>query len=1425
MYIPSADQELLGTLRGAIYYDASWTDTDAGIYNVSLNSPTPPTLVYRNNKIGAGSFLAGDYIYAPYLTTFMGTFSGIYVIDAETGADVRELTTTTDYKIVTATYVPEYDAALAFCVQVGSETPVLAKIQLDGTFEVIKQLGSIDFRAGMATAPDGTVYGISSTGTLYSIPPSSFDINSVGNTGVTTDYISAITYDPRNKVIVYPTSMENYCELYVVDPTTAEASLRYRFASINEFGLLYAPIEATGKAPAAVTALKATFSEGSLQGNVSFTAPSALYDGSSATGSFTYTVVTGSTTLATGSVQPGKQVNAPVTLPAKGSYKIEVYCSNDAGDGPRSETNIYAGPDTPAAVETPSLTYASGTFTLTWKPAASLNGGYIDPAAVNYKVSRIVDGTTTEVTTLTGITTFTEAWPEPTQGIQQVSYSVQPSFSGEEAPATLSNRVILGHVNPPYSLPLNSADDASILTVIDTNNDGATWAFNNSAGIGTMAYTYNPYNAADDLLILPGAKLEAGKYYQFTFKAASQNASSTETLSVLVGNQPTATGLGTTLLQPTEVKTALGFKDDGSVLAESFAVPFIPENDGIYFFAIRCTSAANMSRLFVLDMAISEPKALTCPGGIDDLVVTPDPSGAEKATITFTAHTKDLNGNALGSLSKVEILRDGELLQPLTPAIGEKVTYLDEKSHQGTVTYTVIGINESGRGIETSASAFVGISAPAAPESVNCSYGDDFGEIVLEWPPVTKDLLGHDITDVSYIITRYNRAMGQWSVVTDNITDPTYTMRLCAADAQQSFEQLGVIASNAIGDGGGRVARVVPVGASYTMPFTESFKMNTILYTSNIQGEGAWDIADDNDYQNVQSYDHDNAFAIFTGKQMGDTSRITTGRVHIDENAANPQFSFYYFCYAADNPNVLRVYIDEGFGPEQIGSDIVSGSGTTNAWTRVNIPLNNYSGKDVQFAVEVVCNGYANEIIDQMSVTNLSPRNLSISLDVPSQLTTDQALTATAVVSNIGAEASPSCSADLVVDHVAVAHVNVGALEPGTSRSVNFTYALPTDVADNIEVWARINTDVDSDWSDNATPRYNVEIAHPSLPAVTDLAFTLDDNGGADFTWSEPDLSLSGKQITESFESMAGGTNMNSGDTGDWQILDLDGKPTGGFEEVELPGSTYGSQGSFFVIDYTDPAFTGFSNTLRPSTGTKMMAALYNADLSQNNDWLISPELIGGAQTISFYARSYDPTYPETLAVYCSTTDDKPESFTLVREFAGITTDNSMSWTKYSCALPDGARYFAIVFRSADSFMVLLDDVTFTPTGAEALSPLGYNIYRSGEKMNTELLTTLTWHEDNVMPDARYSVKVVYPEGESKASNYVYPGGNAVDTIGLAAMARGLQGAIEVTGTETVEIADMQGRVIYRGAPGRIAAPAGVYIVRATRFVAKVIVR
>ena len=79
-----------------------------------------------------------------------------------------------------------------------------------------------------------------------------------------------------------------------------------------------------------------------------------------------------------------------------------------------------------------------------------------------------------------------------------------------------------------------------------------------------------------------------------------------------------------------------------------------------------------------------------------------------------------------------------------------------------------------------------------------------------------------------------------------------------------------------------------------------------------------------------------------------------------------------------------------------------------------------------------------------------------------------------------------------------------------------------------------------------------------------------------------------------------------------------------------------------------------------------------------NDDWLISPELSGEEQVVSFYVKSITMAYTERFRVLYSRDTKSISDFVKVAEANYYTPGGK--WRKFSVRLPEGAKYAVDVY-------------------------------------------------------------------------------------------------------------------------------------------------
>ncbi len=282
-----------------------------------------------------------------------------------------------------------------------------------------------------------------------------------------------------------------------------------------------------------------------------------------------------------------------------------------------------------------------------------------------------------------------------------------------------------------------------------------------------------------------------------------------------------------------------------------------------------------------------------------------------------------------------------------------------------------------------------------------------------------------------------------------------------------------------------------------------------------------------------------------------------------------------------------------------------------------------------------------------------------------------------------------------------------------------------------------------------------ISVVAPSGSAPTNLTAQEFENG-VELNWVAPEAS--GSEVFESFEDAetfpefsAGGVNDDQryGAFGEWTLYDGNGQHVYGFPgAVEVPG--LGNASAWVVMNPSSETLgRDVSEDYGAHTGSQYLISMCpsqpKGSVPAADHWLISPQVSGTAQTISFYVRSLVSMYgDESYEVLASSTDNAIESFELVAAKTCSTTE----WEEVTVDLPEGTQYFAIRHTSPDIWGMMLDDITYQGQGAELAS---FNIYFQGELVGSVAgdVTTYTVAADKLVDGKRmaFDVTAVYTNG------------------------------------------------------------------------------
>lgn len=1366
----------LPDLCGIVTFQDDWTQqyAPAGLYSIKSDGTTE--MLVDGVEGNAGVVVDGLYYATDYQSFWGMVFVTISVYDLESGEKLTSYSGDVDnIPAGGATVDPATGSVYAITYNAEGSGLQLAKMEYTETAVTTTAIAPVDGNWNtLACDAAGQLYGISyegvSQGEDYVVTSSALNkidkatgtVTLIGDTGEIPQYLSSGTIDPKSGKMYWnvcpPDNSAYICEVNLA--TGAATKILDLVKNDEIMGMFVKLPAAEAGAPAAVSDLAADFPEGSLSGTVSFTMPATLFDGSAATGTATYEVLANGEKVAEGSAAYGAAVTAPATVAEAGEYDIIVTAANAAGKSPKAKLSLYIGNGTPVSPAV-TLTYADGKMKLAWDAVTTtVEGGYIDAAAVTYTVTRLNDGTV--VAEGLSATSFEEAVAMPEE-ITQYSYSVV-AHAGElvSAPA-VSNTVTLGSIVPPYANDFSTSGCLSGFTILDINGDGKIWSYMPGAdGMnkvpGAARISYNTSLDMDDWMIMPPLKLEAGKAYRVSFCARNEDATYPERIEAKWGNAATVAAMTNTLVATTDVTGNKEWMELGGYI--------VPETDGIYYVGIHGISDKNMYYLYVDDLKVAEGTSATAPGAPTDIVLTADASGALSVEASFKAPALTMGGQPLGSLTKVEVLQGGTLMKTFTaPAVGETLTCMLGAAASGNVTYTFVGYNDAGKGVPAEASVYVGFSEPSAPENVTIVETANPGEVTLSWDAVTTDVDGKTYPDgyVKYLIAEYG-SYG-WEPITDEFSETSYTLQAVPA-GQQDFAQYAVFVGTPEGEAGAP-SDMIAVGTPYD-GLEEGFANAAIdgyIWGTSSAGGGKWGLYDDSKL-GIADADGNNGYVGMQAQYLEQYGDFFSGKVDLS-NAVNAGVSFYTYNIIGEggtpDVNEIQVYAKEVGAAEYtaVGSPITPDglAPGEEGWHQATVSLQQFQGKVVQVMFRATCKGYAYVMLDAIKIGSMLGNDLAaVAVEAPAKVKAGADYEVNVKVANKGTLDATAFTVKLYADGEKVAEKEIESLASGKTHSETFALTMHALAEEPVELHAEVEYSADENQANNKTAAVAVAPQVSKLPAVTDLHGEADQNGDAHLTWSEPDLSAApadGEVVDfEDGESFAF-------EYGDWTFIDADGKPMGGFQNTDIPGITPGeTTGSFFIFEQDGVTF---NQTFAAHSGSKYLASLFNYNPEEGlvDDWAISPMLDGSAQTITFYARSYSSDYPDSFDFLYSTAGKATSDFQLVGSKKNI----SSEWTEYSFDVPAGALYFAIRNHDTDAFMLMLDDFTFASAGASAeLTINGYDVYRDGVKITAEP-TGETEFTDTDAADGTHSyvVVAVYDKGISKGSNAV-----TVTTTGIA---------------------------------------------------------
>lgn len=1288
------------------------------------------------------------------------------------------------------------------------------------TFETTKLADCDTLFVGMAM--DGNNwYGISSGGTLSSINKATGSFTPIGYTGITTpSVLQAAAFDEATDKIYWAAMLNDTTSaLYSVDPTTAQTTKIADFPDGEEITYLNIPWHPVDKAPGEITNLSADFANGSLTGTVTFTLPDVLADSTALSGTVGYKIFANGSQILSGSGDAGQTTQANVTLPEGGQTTLTVYADNESGHGRSATTSLWAGLDAPNAVTDLKASNDGNNVTLTWNaPTTTKHGGYADLSNVTYTVTRNPGN----VQIATGLTanTYTDVLPEERA---RYSYSVVANAGGIESDVATTDGIVSGTTaSIPYSQNFNEKNDIDLMTVIDADSDGTTWGQDGPSEWSTVkdgrAIYSAPWSAKDDFvandwLLTPYIELSPDYTYTLSYDVGIKVGNVHEFYAVSFGKGDDVNNF-TQIVEPTELND---MREAQHVIKQ-----LTVSTEGLYRVGFQALSHGDDYGLTIDNISITKA-SLTAPDSVTELSLTPEARGNRKATISFKAPSINVKGNALGSLDKIDVYRDDSVLVKSLSDVqpGKAYSVDDEGMTDAVHKYTVIPANSTGEGTHAEIRGFIGTDRPARPFNIHLTDKFD-GTAEMSWNEPHTGFYGYYVNPDSMRYTVYDMSTGRPStVIADDVSGLSYTLTGISNhdNGDQGFLYYALSAKNRrnVEDPSIPIlwnsSDFMITGAPMKTPFKESFAgakaQNSMIWT-NTTGNDNWRII------SRMSYDYDGGCASFyTNYEAGEEATLGTGKISM-KGMTNPKLVFRYF-NEPDSDMTIKVVVNAATQSTDTVSILKFKDSTLpEGWQTEVVSLDDY--KDLPYIwLEFIAqeNSLSMPIlIDDIELYDVPAYDLSLTASAENeQVNMGGTARVAARVENHSQNTANGANVKFYVGGKLFDEQNIDDLAPYASKYYIAEYPTkPTD-ADELDFKAVVEMANDMDDENNADS-LTITMKRPIYPVVDDLT-AVQDGSDVSLNWSAPE-NLS-NVITESFEDY---DPFIIDGIGDWETYDGDGGYTN-----YLYVTNYDNMGQPFAYQVMNPSLLGVDLTdteggwdaLLPHSGSQYLISAQPWTFESfegvpKDDWLISPQLDGNAQTINFWCRALlDSKSPETFEVLYSTGGTTTSDFQLLK-----TDSVQAAWTQFSYSLPEGTKHFAIHAISPDKYWFMLDDIQYTKGD---LTLKGFNIYRDGDLI-ANVGSGVTAYTDSNSTDGRhtYYVTVVYSEGESDLSNPASLVTSAINNINAGVLYVGsADGAIVVrNATEPITVYTIGGATIGSSTDAQLTLTVkeGVYLVK-----------
>lgn len=574
-------------------------EKQSGLITFSSTDPTHMQRVKQVEEWATAGAWGGDAYYA--MLSYATYPKGLYTIDVETG-DMQQIADYMYNERVRAAIEMSYDftSGIMYMITVSDED------------ENCTAFGTVDLKTGeqktispnmgqyivaMAINKSGRIYGINDAGTLVSIDKKTGKCTNRTNLGVYPWRRQSMEFDRKSGDLYWA-----YCDS---DEFGHLKKIKVNTGTVTDIGNigntgreqvvgLYIPYsECEDGAPQKVTDLQlAPDPTGGLSATLSWTCPTTTYIGEELTEIGRIEIYRNEMLVATlTDVAPGAAMTWTDQVAASGEYTYRVVPCNSAGPGVLATLSGFIGYDIPETVTIASVSReGNNAICLAWHPCTKgANNGYLDISSIAYKVTRTNDG----AVLAEGMTdtTFTD---NSITTLGRYQYAITAYHTNGESEPAMTGYIVNGPARDlPMTTDFTNEDESKLWTIFDADMDGTTffWQYNpNFKDQGFFYYQceYTPATHADDWIISPQYRFEAGKAYKAIIYARPDDVHKNEKMEVWLVkdyNLSTAVNLSDTLHVTGE------YDENGETILSQFRVNIEPLDEaGEYSIGVRCVS-------------------------------------------------------------------------------------------------------------------------------------------------------------------------------------------------------------------------------------------------------------------------------------------------------------------------------------------------------------------------------------------------------------------------------------------------------------------------------------------------------------------------------------------------------------------------------------------------------------------------------------------------------------------------------------------------------------------------------------------------------------------------------------------------------------------------------------------------------------------